>query len=96
MIRPHCLLEAFPHVFLTTFAMRSQEAGLEQKGTETAYFPIGFNKTTTRSIHHLFPENGYPSVHWDDGKLVLRMMRNMLSGKKFRRGMTESTKFIPI
>lgn len=49
-------------------------------------FIIGFNKTATRSIHQLFAGNGYASVHWDDGKLALRMLRNMLSGKKILTG----------
>ena len=49
-------------------------------------FIIGFNKTATRSLHHLFAENGYSCVHWDDGKLVLRMLHNLVSGKKILTG----------
>jgi len=45
-------------------------------------FLIGFNKTATRAFHHFFLTNGFPSVHWDQGRLVKTMVANMDRGTK--------------
>lgn len=42
---------------------------------------IGFNKTGTTSIHRLFQESGFNSVHWDEGKLTKKMLSNVINGK---------------
>ena len=44
-------------------------------------FVIGFNKTATRSLHSFFTRNGFPSVHWDRGKLARRMVENCLNDR---------------
>lgn len=49
-------------------------------------FVVGFNKTATTAIHHLFQESGFRSVHWDQGKLAKAMMRNISQGKPVFRG----------
>jgi len=45
-------------------------------------FVIGFNKTATRAFHHFFSQNGFPSVHWDEGKLAQKMAENVHSGRR--------------
>lgn len=49
-------------------------------------FIIGFNKTATRSLHELFAKSGFPSIHWDDGKLALRMIDNLVAERKIMAG----------
>ena len=39
-------------------------------------FLIGFNKSGTTSLHRFFVENGFPSIHWDRGRLARRMVEN--------------------
>lgn len=43
-------------------------------------FVIGFNKTGTTSIHRLFQQNGFKSVHWDEGRLAKKMLNNVCNG----------------
>jgi hypothetical protein len=47
---------------------------------------IGFNKTATRALAALFSENGLPAVHWDQNRLVGRMLDNLRSGQKIMSG----------
>jgi hypothetical protein len=49
-------------------------------------FIIGFNKTATTAIHHLFEDNGFPSVHWDRGRLAKTMIVNCLENRKIFSG----------
>ena len=49
-------------------------------------FIIGFNKSATTSLHKLFSDNGYPSVHWDGGNLAKNSLINILNGKKIFTG----------
>ena len=57
------------------------------KVTELPYvFLIGFNKTATRSLDYLFSSNGFPSVHYDEGRLALRMLENLVNNKKIFDG----------
>ena len=44
-------------------------------------FVIGFNKTATTSLHTFFSRNGFPSVHWDRGRLARRMVENCLDDR---------------
>jgi hypothetical protein len=41
---------------------------------------IGFNKCGTRTLHRFFRTNGIPGVHWDEGRLALTILRNVLEG----------------
>lgn len=46
-------------------------------------FFIGFNKTATSSLHSLFLNSGYKSIHWTDGKGCYALdMYNNLKNKK--------------
>ena len=49
-------------------------------------FVIGFNKTATTSLHTFFSRNGFPSVHWDRGKLARRMVENCLDDRPILDG----------
>jgi len=49
-------------------------------------FVIGFNKTATTSLHVFFSRNGFPSVHWDHGKLARRMVLNCLEDRRILDG----------
>ena len=49
-------------------------------------FVIGFNKSGTTSIHKLFADNGFPSIHWDGGNLAKNALLNILSGKRVFNG----------
>jgi hypothetical protein len=49
-------------------------------------FIIGFNKTATTSLHKFFARNGFPSVHWDRGKLAQRMVQNCLDDRPILEG----------
>jgi len=49
-------------------------------------FVIGFNKTATTSLHHFFEGNGYPSIHWDHGRLATTMIDNCLHDRKILTG----------
>lgn len=39
-------------------------------------FIIGFNKTGTRTLHNYFMKNGYPSLHWEYGRLAKKIKYN--------------------
>lgn len=52
-------------------------------------FIIGFNKAGTRSLDYFFENNGFPSVHWDNGNLALTMISNCLMNKKIFSGYDE-------
>jgi hypothetical protein len=43
-------------------------------------FIIGFNKCGTRTLSHFFSENGFPTIHWDNGNLARTMMANAAAG----------------
>lgn len=49
-------------------------------------FIIGFNKTATRALHHLFLDHGVPSVHWDQNRLVRGMLNNLSKSRKILAG----------
>jgi hypothetical protein len=49
-------------------------------------FIIGFNKTGTRSLAHFFSANGLPAVHWDENRLVERMVKNIEQGNRIFAG----------
>jgi hypothetical protein len=49
-------------------------------------FIIGFNKSATTSLHKLFSDNGYPSIHWDRGNLARNSLLNTLNGRKIFEG----------
>ena len=49
-------------------------------------FVIGFNKTATTSLHTFFSKNGFPSVHWDRGRLARRMVENCLEDRPILDG----------
>jgi len=49
-------------------------------------FVIGFNKTATTSLHAFFERNGFPSVHWDRGRLARRMIQNCLDDRPILDG----------
>jgi len=44
-------------------------------------FIVGFNKTATTSLHKLFEASGFPSVHWDGGRLAFAMLANASSDR---------------
>lgn len=49
-------------------------------------FMIGFNKTGTTSLHEFFCRNGFPSIHWDRGRLARRMVMNCLNDRRILDG----------
>jgi hypothetical protein len=49
-------------------------------------FVVGFNKTATTAIHHFFEDNGFPSIHWDQGRLAKAMVLNCLENRKILSG----------
>jgi hypothetical protein len=56
-------------------------------------FLIGFNKTATRAFAAFFENNGMPSVHWDNNKLVQKMLANLAQGRKVLEGYDLDYKF---
>ena len=44
-------------------------------------FQIGFNKCGTSSLSEFFESSGFSCVHWDEGRLALRMKRNIEENK---------------
>lgn len=53
----------------------------KNKSAVPLVFQIGFNKCGTTSIHRYFHDNGYSSIHWDDGKLARRISQNVALGQ---------------
>lgn len=49
-------------------------------------FVIGYNKTGTTALHYFFQDNGWPSLHWDDGRLAQTMLTNAIKGRRLLRG----------
>lgn len=49
-------------------------------------FVIGFNKTGTTALHEFFVRNGFPSIHWDKGRLARRMLLNCLDDRPILEG----------
>jgi len=49
-------------------------------------FQIGFNKCGTKTIHHYLHANGVRSIHWDEGRLALRIFKNLANGDKLLAG----------
>ena len=49
-------------------------------------FVVGHNKTGTRSLHDFFLSNKIPSIHWDRGRIALRMQNNFLHGRPLLAG----------
>lgn len=49
-------------------------------------FIIGMNKTGTTSLHNFFESHGWPSIHWDGGRLAETMLRNSLRGRRVLKG----------
>ena len=56
-------------------------------------FLIGFNKTATRAFADFFEKNGFPSVHWDNNRLVETMLGNLSAGRRILHGYDESFRF---
>ena len=56
------------------------ERRMSSSGPCMKIFQIGFNKCGTRTLHSFFERNGVPSVHWAQGTLALRILRNLLEG----------------
>lgn len=52
-------------------------------------FIIGFNRCGTTSFHHLFEEAGLRPLHYDEGRLAVRMERNARAGKPVMDGYDE-------
>lgn len=44
-------------------------------------FVIGFNKTATTAIHHLFKQSGYKSIHYHHGRITKRMVKNLMTNR---------------
>jgi hypothetical protein len=49
-------------------------------------FIIGFNKSATTSLHMFFQNNGFPSIHWDHGKLARTMLLNCCDDRPILSG----------
>jgi hypothetical protein len=49
-------------------------------------FQIGFNKCGTTTIHHYLRVNGIRSLHWDEGRLALRIFTNLCNGDDLLAG----------
>lgn len=49
-------------------------------------FIIGFNKSATTSLHEFFRNNGFPSVHWDGGRLAMTMLQNCCNDRRILTG----------
>jgi hypothetical protein len=49
-------------------------------------FQIGFNRCGTRTIYRYLSENGVSSVHWDEGRLAIRMFSNLAEGNDLLAG----------
>ena len=49
-------------------------------------FMLGFNKTATTTLHHFFEGNGFPSIHWDHGRLARTMVRNCMQDQRILAG----------
>lgn len=61
-----------------------------KRGSQPRYiFFIGFNKSATTTIASFFQSNGYRSVHWDDNRLVEKMLNNIFEGKPVLQGYSE-------
>jgi len=69
-----------------TRVLRQNRPPSRDTGSINKIFIIGFNKTATRALNHLFEANGIPSIHWDEGKLAVKMVQNACSGRKILDG----------
>ena len=49
-------------------------------------FVIGFNKCGTSSLHRFFQRSGLRSIHYDHGRLPLKMLDNIKSGQPVMSG----------
>lgn len=49
-------------------------------------FVIGYNKTGSTALHCFFRDNGWPSIHWDGGRLAQTMLTNAIQGHRLLRG----------
>ena len=45
------------------------------------FFQIGFNRCGTTAIAYFFKRSGIPAVHYDRGRLALRMRENLAEGR---------------
>lgn len=53
-------------------------------------FIIGMNKTGTTALHEFFAAHGWPSVHFDKGRLAKAMLSNVLRGRRVLTGYDRS------
>lgn len=65
---------------------RGPRPSAEELASVPFVFIIGFNKTATTSLHTFFARNGFPSVHWDRGRLARRMVQNCLDDRPILDG----------
>jgi hypothetical protein len=49
-------------------------------------FIIGFNRTATTALNQLFKDAGIPCIHNDHQRMVVKMLKNMSSGRKIFAG----------
>ena len=59
-------------------------------------FSIGFNRCGTQSLHKMFMDNGYESIHWDWGKAEDTMKENHKAGNPLLTGYETATLFSDI
>ena len=59
-------------------------------------FSIGFNRCGTQSLHKMFMDNGYESIHWDWGKAEDTMKENHKVGNPLLTGYETATLFSDI
>jgi len=66
---------------------------VDRRAVAKKFFQVGFNKCGTTSIAKFFNRNGLPAVHWDGGRLALRMSRNLDNGVPILSGYEKYTAF---
>jgi hypothetical protein len=78
---------------VTLFSKKNRTSNRFPDGFDQSSGPIvilGFNKTGTTSLKHLFRESGFREIKHDDGRLPLAMIRNAASQHKVFEGYDES------
>ena len=60
----------------STEELKNAGFSLKELEPEPKIFQIGFNKCGTRSITQLFHDSNVRSIHWDEGRLAIKMKHN--------------------
>lgn len=78
-----------PEKFRKFFIWSIRQIGLSPRGVISKLpfvFIVGFNKCGTTALQRFFYLNGFPSIHWDNNQLGLRIIQNLVKKKRVLAG----------